>query len=296
VGDLARTLVLLGTLSVALAPGLAEARPGDLYIGNPGNHDVVKINHRTSTQRVVASGGDLNAPDSGAFTAAGKLMIADYDALGGALFRIDPSSGHVATLASGGPFSGPTDVAIGPRGSLYAVDPFAGAGSLGAIFKVNSSTGHRSLVSDGQHFAGGPLGIAVRPSGNILATDQNAGPGKSGALLQVNPQTGHQTFITQAHHLSEPYGMTLSGKVAYLADIFNDSIVRVRLATGRQTVVASGAPLSSVSDVALGNDGKLYAVNEANAKVIRVNPRTGRKMVFASGGHLSGPEGITVEP
>ena len=212
------------------------------------------------------------------------------------MFTIDPSSGHVATIASGSPFTGPTDVAIGSGGRVYAADPFAGTGNLGAIFKVNRSTGHRSLLSDDQNFAGGPLGLAVLPSGSILVTDQNAGPGPSGALLRVNPESGHQTFVTKGDHLSNPDGMTLAGKVAYLADITNNSIVRVRLATGHQSVVASGPPLDSPADVALGADGKLYAVNEANAKVIRVNPGTGRKTLFASGGYLAFPEGITAEP
>jgi streptogramin lyase len=248
---------------------------------------------------VVASGGDLFSPDSGAFTRRGRLVIADYNALGnGAVFKINVGSGDVKTLASGGAFEGPTDVAIGD-GQVFADDPFAGSGGKGAIFEIAGGTA--TLVSQGGLFAGGPLGLAVLPSGKLLTTDQAAGTGGTGSLLKVNPDnSGVQKFVTQDHKLKGSYGMTLSpsGKVAYVADDENDSIVRVEVATGAQRVVARGTPLDGPTDVALGPDGKLYVVNNGSThpKVIKINPTTGHTRVFAKDGKLSSPEGITIEP
>ncbi|MGH2965045.1 MAG: hypothetical protein ACRDMH_06660 [Solirubrobacterales bacterium] len=294
------TCIAAGLLSVGLLCPLAQANPGDLYIGNPGAGNVLRIGHHTKHQSVVASGGDLVSPDSGAFTRKGRLVIADYNALGGtgAVFKINVKTGDVKTLASGGAFKGPTDVAIG-GGRIFADDPFAGTGGKGAIFQIVG--GSATLVSQGGLFAGGPLGLAVLPSGKLLTTDQAAGTGGTGSLLRVNPDnSGVQKFVTQDHKLKGSYGMTLSrsAKVAYVADDSNDSIVRVKIATGAQRVVADGKPLDGPTDVALGLDGKLYAVNDAGAhpKVIKINPRTGDTHVFAKDGKLSSPEGITVEP
>ena len=146
------------------------------------------------------------------------------------------------------------------------------------------------------------MGLAVRPSGKLLTTDQDAGTGGTGSLLKVNPDnSGVQKFVTQDHKLKASYGMTLSrsGKVAYVADDAGDSIVRVKIATGAQRVVAHGTPLDGPTDVALGADGKLYAVNNGSThpKVIKINPRTGDTHVFAKDGKLSSPEGNhAIEP
>lgn len=137
--------IAAGLLGVCLLCSLAQARPGDLYIGNPGDSNVLRIEHRTAHQSVVASGGNLASPDSGAFTRRGRLVIADYNALtNGAVFKINVKTGEVKTLASGGDFEGPTDVAIG-FGHVFADDPFAGAGAKGAIFQV--AGGSATLVS-----------------------------------------------------------------------------------------------------------------------------------------------------
>jgi DNA-binding beta-propeller fold protein YncE len=305
---LVRRRLLLGVLPLALlAPAVAHASPGDLYVGDPGRHAVIRIDHRTGNQKVVASGQNLAAPDSGAFASKHRLFIADYNAFddptgkGGAVFRVNTQTGKVGTVSKDPRFEGPTDLAIASNGKIDTVDPFAGTGGLGAIFHVNPSSGATSLLSDDQHFNGGPLGIAILPSGKLLVTDQSAGPNDSGALLRVNPTNGHQSFVTKGGHLNDPYGLTLSkdGKTAYVSDTATDKnrIVRVKVDSGAQKVVANGGKLDDPTDVALGLDGKLYVVNDAaNPKVLRIDRKTGHQKVFASGGKLIAPEGITVQP
>jgi DNA-binding beta-propeller fold protein YncE len=295
--------ILVGAvcMALALAPVAAQARPGDLYVGDPGRHAVIRIDHETGKQRIVASGQHLDAPDSGDFAGKSKLFIADYNAFDqdGAIFRINTKSGDVATVSKNAKFKGPTDVAVAPNGKLDAADPFAGTGGLGAIFTIRQRSGHTSLLSEDQHFNGGPLGIAALPSGKLLVSDQNAGPGDTGALLKVNPRTGHQSFVTKGDHLADPYGITLSpnGETAYAADASKNRIVRVKVRSGTQKVIAHGGKLDDPTDVALGLDGKLYVVNDATPPaVLRIDPKTGHQKVFASGGKLKFPEGITVQP
>lgn len=287
--------VAVALLAAAAVAPLAQAKPGDLYVGNAGGQNVVRIKHKNGHQSVVASGHNLDRPDSGAFDRKGRLVIADYG-ITNEIFRINVKSGGVRSLASGLPLVGPTDTAIGPGGQIYAADPTAGTGNHGAIYKIAAGT--TSLVSDGGHFSGGPLGLAVLPSGKILTSDQNAGPGGSGALLEVNPKNGHQSIVSSGHKLVDPYGMTLkNSKIAYVADSTNRSIVRIKLRSGAQRVVAKGKPLNDPTDVAMGLDGKLYAVDDsANSKIIRVDPKSGATKVFASGGKLNAAEGITVQP
>ena len=297
------SLVPIALVFAALLPPSAGANPGDFYVGNPGGGNIVRINHHNAHQSVVASGGPLSSPDSGDFTSSGSLVIADYSASAGdgAVFKVDTQTGNVMPLASGSPFQGPTDAAIGPGGVIYAADPFAGTNAQGAIFEV--AMGTATVVSDDQFFSGGPLGLAFTPRGKLFAPDLDAGPGDSGALIHVALPGGHQTVTARDHHLEEPFGMTLSksGKFAFLADFDRDSIVRVRISSGAQRVVAHGRPLQSPTDVAMGLDGKLYAVNNVSSstetpKIIRINPKSGRTHVFAKGGELSSPEGITVQP
>jgi hypothetical protein len=292
-----------GVLVLALlVPAAAQASPGDLYVGDPGVNAVIRIDHQTGKQKIVASAGKLVSPDSGDFAGKHKLFIADYAALGGdgAVFRVNTKTGGVATVSNDPKFKGPTDVAVASKSELDAVDPFAGTGGLGAIFDVNPKSGGTSILSEDQHFNGGPLGIAPLPNGKLLVSDQSAGPSDSGALLKVNPGGGNQSFVTKGGHLDDPYGMTLTanGKTAYLADNGANRIVRVTVSSGAQKVVAHGGKLDGPTDVTLGLDGKLYVANDGSAHVgvLQINRKTGNQKVFASGGKLSAPEGITVQP
>lgn len=300
---LVRYRLALGLLPLALlAPAAAQAKPGDLYVGDPGAHAVIRIDHVTGKQKIVASAGKLVSPDSGDFAGKNKLLIADYEAFGGggAVFRVNTKKGGVATVSKDPQFKGPTGVVVASKNEVDAVDPFAGAGLLGAIFDVNPKNGNTSVLSEDQHFNGGPLGIGALPNGKLLVSDQDAGPGGSGALLKVNPGSGNQSFVAKGAHLDDPYGMTVTdnGKTAYLADASGNRIVRVTVKTGKQKVVAHAGRLDDPTGVALGLDGKLYVVNDSSKKpsVLKVNPDNGNQKVFASGGKLSAPEGITVQP
>src|SRR4051812_40760264 len=94
-----------------LAPVGAQAGPGDLYVGDPGADAVIRIDHDTGKQKIVASGHGLDAPDSGDFAGRRKLFIADYNAFGGggAIFRVNTRSGDVRTVSKDPKFKGPTD-------------------------------------------------------------------------------------------------------------------------------------------------------------------------------------------
>ena len=303
---LVRYRLALGLLPLALlAPAAAQAKPGDLYVGDPGAHAVIRIDHETGKQKIVASAGKLVSRTVGTSPGKNKLLVAPRLTRRSAAvpcFRVNrlAKGGALLTVSKDPQFKGPTDVVVASKNEVDAVDPFAGAGLLGAIFDVNPKNGNTSVLSEDQRFNGGPLGIGALPNGKLLVSDQDAGPGGSGALLKVNPGSGNQSFAAKGGHLDDPYGMTVTdnGKTAYLADASGNRIVRVTVKTGKQKVVAHAGKLDDPTGVALGLDGKLYVVNDSSKKpsVLKVNPDNGNQKVFASGGKLSAPEGITVQP
>ena len=283
----------------AISPAAAQAAPGDLYIGDADddNPQVIRIDpDHPRRQEVVAHGHGLLGPDSGAFTKSGKLLIADYSADG--IFRINVKTGAVKPFGGTTGFAGPTDVAVARDGTVYAADPRGHTDNAGAILEATAGE-DPALISDGQFFNSGPLGLAVTRSGSILTADQDAGPSDSGALIRVNPESGDQSIVAEGFSAS-PYGMTLSrdGKSAFLAEQTDGAIVRINIKTGADKVIADNNRISAITDVALGLDGMLYAVNDSTEKpaVVRVNPKNGNTKVIAHDRKLTFPEGITVEP
>ncbi|MCP9446371.1 MAG: hypothetical protein NNA22_02220 [Nitrospira sp.] len=101
------------------------------------------------------------------------LYVADLDQLKG----FDKTTGkHLVTVSfpPSAPSQGPvslTDVAVGPNGVLYASDQAANA-----IYRVDTTAGHRVsfLIHDDR--LAGPTGIAVHPhTGHVIAVSWNKG-------------------------------------------------------------------------------------------------------------------------
>src|SRR5262249_34828456 len=84
-------------------------------------------------------------------------------------------------------------------GDSLIIDPSAGKGGRGALFRVNPATGTRWLLSDfgdGDNRGVNPGGVAVDGNGNILVSDVDAGTDTLGALFRVDPNTGARTLLS----------------------------------------------------------------------------------------------------
>jgi hypothetical protein len=125
----------------------------------------------------------------------------------GALFRVDPTTGQRTLLSDfGNTDQGPTGghpfgVAVEVSGAIVVINPDAGTNFRGALFRVDSTTGQRTLLSDFGNTAQGPLGAdpargAVAGSGAILVIDFNAGTDGRGVLFRVDPTTGQRTLLS----------------------------------------------------------------------------------------------------
>ena len=90
-------------------------------------------------------------------------------------------------------------------------------GGAGVLFRVDATTGARTILSDFGNAAQGPMGvepvgIAPSPLGDLLVTDTEAGTGGNGALFRVDPTTGSRTLLSDFGNPSQgPLGQTPTG-------------------------------------------------------------------------------------
>ena len=199
-----------------------------------------------------------------ALEASGEILVADIHAgtgALGALFRVDPTTGARTLLSDfGNPAQGPLGVdpfgvTVEPSGQILVIDGNAGTGSLGALFRVDPTTGARTLLSDFGNPAQGPLGleplaVVVEPSGQILVIDASGGTASFGALFRVDPTTGARTLLSDFGNLAQgplgpdPVGLAVeaSGQIL-VADVnagtaLAGALFRVDSTTGGRTIVS----------------------------------------------------------
>jgi len=156
--------------------GLALGPDGGLYVADPTNHRVWRVDPETGTVATFAGVGDpgssgdggparsaaLDSPMGLAFDALGTLYIADYG--NGRVCAVDPQTGRLDTVAGGdGMLGGPVAVALARDGSLRVADSDGGR-----VLTVDPRTGGaQSLAGDLLD----PRGLWVDPQGTLMVAD-----------------------------------------------------------------------------------------------------------------------------
>jgi hypothetical protein len=211
-----------------------------------------------------SSKGPLGAMPSGvAIESSGQILVTDFS-VGtggrGALFRVNAGNGTRALLSDFGQGQNqgqdPIGVAVEANGTILVVDPNAGTGSNGALFRVNRTNGNRTLLSDFGSFNFGPLGmdpvgVAVEANGTILVVDPNAGTNFRGALFRVSSVTGLRSVLAdfgnpgQGQALgTDPVGVTVeaSGNILIVEQTVGltdlGGLFRVNASTGFRTLLS----------------------------------------------------------
>lgn len=91
-----------------------------------------------------------------AVEASGSILAIAYEAAGPReLVRIDPVTGNITVLSSGGLFVDPRDLEVAPNGDVLVADAQAlpdTSGARGAIIRVDPVTGAQVVVSSGGYF------------------------------------------------------------------------------------------------------------------------------------------------
>ncbi|HEV8614204.1 MAG TPA: post-COAP-1 domain-containing protein [Methylomirabilota bacterium] len=335
---LAAAIVLVGSI---VSPAQAQLVAGDAVVidtsaGTGSLGALFRVDATTGARTLLSDFGNpaqgpLGVDPIGvALEASGQILVTDQTAGRGslgALFRVDATTGARTLLSDFGiPAQGPLGVdpfgvAVEASGQILVADIHAGTSSLGALFRVDATTGARTLLSDFGNPAQGllgvdPYGVALEASGQIFVIDGNAGTSIRGALFRVDATTGARTLLSdfgdpaQGPLGVEPVGVALeaSGQILVIDPSGGTfpfgGLFRVDATTGARTLLSDFGDLAQgplgpdPGGVALEASGQIL-VSDANAgtallgALFRVDATTGaRTLVSDFGNSTQGPLGV----
>ncbi|REG48761.1 hypothetical protein B0G80_5049 [Paraburkholderia sp. BL6669N2] len=159
-----------------------------------------------------------------------------------------------------------TDLALEKTGTIVASVTWfvpVGAGrDVGDVYRIDSNTGQRSLLSDFTNPAQGATGsvpstgIAVETSGQILVDSHGSAisPVPKNRLLRIDPNTGNRAVLSDFDNAAQaPLGSRLSG-------------IALEARAGR-IIVGAGNPASTAADPTL---------------LFRIDPQTGQRTLLSN--------------
>lgn len=273
--------------------------PGDLVVGNilaPGGpSNILVVDPATGSQRVLSSA--VSFPTGVAFGPSGRLFITDVNAR--AIVQLNPDTGAVTTVSSGGNLVSPLGLAIGSNGDFFVLNGGNAFGAPTAVVRVNPQTGAQSVVSSGALLTD-PTRLTLEANGDILVTNGRF-TGSSG-VLRIDPVTGAQSVVTSGGNFFAPTGITVDGNGNILVTelLFASGLVRVDPATGAQTIVSSRGLLIGSGGIAVAPSGDLLVVVQGGgpetAGVVRVDPVTGAQSAVSTGGNFAIPVDLAIAP
>jgi uncharacterized repeat protein (TIGR03803 family) len=114
----------------------------------------------------------------------------------GMIFKLDATTGALATLASFDDASGRSPLAgliADADGNLYGTTEAGGANNFGTIFKVDPATGALATLTsfDGANGSYPSAGLIADAAGNLYGTTQYGGANGRGTVFKLDPATGH---------------------------------------------------------------------------------------------------------
>jgi len=216
---------------------------------------------------------------AGLFVDVGDILTANY--FGNKVVRVNPVTGAQETIAG---FVAPTDLALAPTGDLYV-------GELGGAIKRYTITNGALAVVNPASSLTSVRGLTLAPSGDLYVT------GRSNAVdlvMRVNSVTGAEAIITQGGNLSLPTGIEILDADHLVVACFSSStIVKVRIADGFQTVIASGGAFLD-RPWGLGVSGDwIYAAHYDSKHINRISASTGASSLLATAPGI--PYGVGVD-
>ena len=256
---------------------------------------------------------------------------------GGALLSVDSNGMRTVISDFGDPKQGPISSGhlnavsrvpsglLGSGRTLLALDPYGGTSQDGALFAVNPSNGHRSILSDfGNPKQGLPLGVTPRSlvafdgvfgqDTAIYVLDSNAGTNGHGLLTKVDPKTGHRTVLSDFGNSAQgqlgnnpasiaiaPAGMfglkpmlvvldTVSGTnragVLLLVDLSGNRTGFSDLGSLDQGAVQGFAPQRvAVFPGGPGQPAAIYVTDNLVAALFRIDPGSGNRTLVSAFGN-----------
>jgi DNA-binding beta-propeller fold protein YncE len=303
----------LGLATLMLAVPGAAAAPGDLYVADNNAGDggaVFRVDPVTGAKTPLAIGPPFDlGPEGITVDRNGTLLVADDDALDageadGAIFRVDPATGALTTVASGSPFLEPFGIDVAPNGQIILADEEADALPMtdsGSIFRVDPASGAKTTLATGPPLID-PVGVAITPGGD-QAFIVDDGAGQTGVLYRLDLATGALTPISSGAGFDHPTGVALSAAgQLYVTDQSVGAadvgfIWRIDPVTGARTPLVSGLPLdNSPHGIAEETTGQFVIADGGLVGEVFRMPPTGGLALLSSGEPFDTPSGIAVAP
>jgi cysteine-rich repeat protein len=338
------TLLLGGWFSVIHAqpmPGdvlIADQQFGNATTGFRGGLFVVKptgarsllSDFNNAAQGPLGGGGAVGVSGVVVET-AGTILVTDRNAGTGSrglVFRVAANGTRTVLTdfgnATQGPIAAqPTGIGLEANGNVVVATRQISGALLGVLFRVNSATGNRTILSDFNIMTQGPpvaaaSGVVVEATGAILVVDPNTGTNGRGALVRVDPTTGARTMVsnfgnmTQGPLGTDPTGVAVDPAGGILVidqrgGLVNQNIgtlFRVDPVTGVRTLLSDFSdslkgPLGKTpTGVTVDLNGNILvvdlaaSVNNFSGSLFRVNPLTGTRVLLNDFGQ-GAPQGQT---
>ncbi|MBM3768560.1 MAG: hypothetical protein FJW32_24530 [Acidobacteria bacterium] len=304
---------------LAAMQGVAIDAAGNLFVADPQNHIVVRIDTRGVLSVVAGNGfsgyagegfaatqSQLDQPTGVAFDTQGNLLIADFGNL--RIFRVD-RAGIMTTLAGGGSNDRdgatapsaqiqPWALAVDSRGIVYFAERDLNRVrqiDTNGVIRTVAGTGQEGFSPDGvaatQAKLANPIGIAVDSAGLLYIADSY-----NHRIRRVRANGTLETFAgtgdigtgglngpaTRAQ-LNEPRALfsDRSGNIFIVEHVRNGRVLRVDTA-GTITNAAPGIVFDSAQGLAVAADGAIY-VTEGVSRVVR-RVANGTASIFAGNG------------
>jgi hypothetical protein len=300
-GTISGATVLTGTAYLDF-PGLfggylmAPPEPGSPLAGAGDPSTSLTVDETGATRSVTtptigAYEGALPSP----FPLSGGTVVVTDSSLGG-LFAIDPTTGNRETLSAanvlgtGPALITPTAVALDGNGNAYVVTTDAVGDSPNEIFKINLTTGNRTLLSGGSTGTGTAFQSITditydSATSSLLVTDSTAQ-----AIYAVSTTTGNRTLLSNnstpngtnafAYPTSIAYNSTagiVEGDQSF--DVSGDSaLLQIANSNGTRTVFSddntpsSANPIGNVQGIASASGGTILLLDSYSNPTGAPNP------------------------
>jgi len=252
--------VSLGGLSRAVSDGA-----GNLYIADPVNNDVVKVDTSGNATVLLGSSGatytfSLKAPGGIAIDTSGTLYIADT---GNNEIVVLPRGGPASVLNTAGTQTpSPSAVAVDPSGGVWVAMT-----DFGHVYGFKGGFLWADIHPTGATALNNPQGIAVDGNQNVYIADY-------GANHVVDAKYYGQTDVivsTGSIVLGDPSGLALDtdGNL-YIADYPGNQVIEV---TPSGASVINTGTLSLLNPVAVSFDGKnnVYISDGGHERILELN-------------------------
>jgi sugar lactone lactonase YvrE len=256
--------------------GIAIGSNGDLFVGDRGTRQIMRIPSAGGAATVFATGFVI--PIAVTFDQAGTLFVADYST--GIISSVDPK-GIVRPFANG--LSHPTGLVFDQQNQLYVAD--FGANQ---IFRLDnpSPTTPVAIANVSQ-----VRGVTFDTTGNLFSLSRS-----SGIINQITPSGQVSTFVDLP-----------DGDEGYIGPIFDPTtgnlfVSRYMRRTGTEilkitpagVVSVFASPVANPSGLALDGHGNLFVSSDTNPGIVSRITGTGSVSVFATG--LNRPDGLSFGP